>query len=229
MHDQPAWSWIVSCGRAADCGHLRIAKVVSIRYQPGMSAPFDRSELVAELLVHVGRAARSEEGQSDLTAAQWACLRFLARANDSTRTPSGFASFQATTRGTASQIIKSLEKLGLIARHRSDADGRSMRLDLTGAGRALQSRDPLGRLTGVIETLSSAEQAQFLGLLSRIASAVADLRQGTAFGTCRDCQHFTPSLGGGLCACMAEELATDDITQLCGSYRGPAPLERRLP
>lgn len=184
--------------------------------------PSARPELVAELLVHVGRAARSEEGQSDLTAAQWAALRFCSRANDRTRTPSGFAEFQATTRGTASQIIQSLVGLGLLTRAASHSDRRSVRLDLTEAGQALLARDPLGHLIGVIAALSPTERAQFLGLLTRVVSAVAEQRQGAAFGTCADCCHFTPADGGGSCACMDAALGPNELTQLCGSFRGPA-------
>jgi DNA-binding MarR family transcriptional regulator len=166
----------------------------------------------------MGRASRSEDGQSDLTAAQWACLRFFSRANASTRTPSGFAAFQATTRGTASQIIKSLEARGLIARAKADGDGRSVRVDLTGAGRALVSRDPLGALIGAIATLPASDSAKFLGTLSRLTSQIANLRQGAAFGTCPDCNHFTASGSGGYCACMAAPLAAEDTAKLCGSY-----------
>ena len=90
--------------------------MVSLRYQIDMINQYQTPNRIAELLVHVGRAARSEahneNPRSSLTAAQWTCLRFFARANGSTRTPSGFASFQATTRGTASQIVKTLERRG---------------------------------------------------------------------------------------------------------------------
>jgi DNA-binding MarR family transcriptional regulator len=106
-------------------------------------APAD-PEMIAELLVHLGRLARCETGGARLTPAQWACLRFFARANDSTRTPSGFAGFQATTRGTASQIIKSLEGQGLLVRCRSEHDRRSVRFDLTDSGAAMLDQDPLG-------------------------------------------------------------------------------------
>src|SRR6516225_1312032 len=50
-------------------------------------------------------------------------LRFFARANSFSRTPSAFAEFQATTRGTASQSIKALEAGGYLVRQRSQADG----------------------------------------------------------------------------------------------------------
>ncbi len=177
---------------------------------------------IAELLVHLGRAARSENSQSDLTAAQWTCLRFLARANGSSRTPSAFASFQATTRGTASQIIKSLERRELIARTRSERDRRSVSLDLTNRGREMLEKDPLGDLIGVIDSLGPTERDHFLVTLSRLSSALAKRRDGPAFGTCQDCSHFGTSGDTAFCACMAAELATEDTAKLCASYT-PTP------
>ena len=176
---------------------------------------------IAELLVHVGRAARSEDARSELTAAQWTCLRFFARANGSTRTPSRFASFQATTRGTASQIIKSLERKGLVARTRSERDRRSVSFDLTEHGHAMLSRDPLRDLIGLIDGLASDDRERFLDTLTRLAFGLALRREVPAFGTCQDCSHFGKSGGSAYCACMAEELAADEMTKLCASYRGP--------
>ncbi len=176
---------------------------------------------IAELLVHIGRACRAEETQADLTSAQWTCLRFFARANASTRTPSAFASFQVTTRGTASQIIKTLEARGLLARHKSSTDGRSVRFDLTRAGHSLLHKDPLGDLNGLLGALDGAERAAFLTTLSRLSSSLADLKNTPAFGTCGDCSHFTASGTRGFCACMASAIGADDIDTLCGSYCAP--------
>lgn len=198
---------------------------------PDVTAMPDR---IAELLVHLGRAARSGPGGSDLTAAQWTCLRFFARANGSTRTPSGFASFQATTRGTASQIVKSLEALGLIARTRSPRDGRSVRFDLTDAGRAMLDRDPLRHMIDVIGRLGDRDRAQFLDTLSRLVAELADRRAAPVFGSCRDCSHFSPQGDSGYCDCMAAELASDDIDSLCAvfvpaSAPASAPAAARTP
>lgn len=176
---------------------------------------------IAELLVHVGRAARSEDARSELTAAQWTCLRFFARANGSTRTPSGFANFQATTRGTASQIIKTLERRGLIVRSRSERDRRSVCFDLTAQGSAMLAQDPLRDLIGVIDAVPTAERDGFLATLSRLTSALALRREVPAFGTCRDCSHFGTSGDTAYCACMAAELAAEETTKLCASYSGP--------
>jgi len=177
---------------------------------------------IAELLVHLGRAVQSEDARSELTAAQWTCLRFFARANGSTRTPSAFASFQATTRGTASQIIKSLERRGLVSRTRSDRDRRSVCFDLTDKGRTMLDNDPLRVLVGLIDGLDDAESGRFLTTLSGLTAALAAKRDAPAFGTCRDCSHFGTTGDAAYCACMAAELATDETTKLCASY-APMP------
>ena len=145
-------------------------------------------------------------------------MRFFARANTATRTPSGFARFQATTRGTASQIVKSLEARGLVVRHSSETDGRSMRFDLTPAGKALLPRDPLGAMIGVIAQVDAAERARFLETLGDLAAALAGLQAVPAIGTCRGCTHFAPAGGGGHCACMAVDLAAEDIDRLCARH-----------
>ena len=195
-----------------------IAKVVSIRYQLRMISEPQAPERIAELLVHLGRAVQSEDARSDLTAAQWTCLRFFARANGSTRTPSAFASFQATTRGTASQIIKSLEHRGLVFPTRSERDRRSVSFNLTDKGRAMLDHDPLRGLVGLIDALDGAESAQLLATLSGLASTLAAKRDVPAFGTCRDCCHFCTTGDAAYCACMAAELAADETTKLCVSY-----------
>ncbi|MFP7674890.1 MarR family winged helix-turn-helix transcriptional regulator [Marivita sp. S0852] len=180
------------------------------------------SDQIAELLVHLGRAARSEDTGSFLTAAQWTCLRFFARANGSTRTPSAFASFQATTRGTASQIVKSLERQGLVSRSRSDRDRRSVCFDVTEHGQQMLMQDPLRDVIAVIDSLGAAEGARLLRTLSRLTSALSARRDLPCFGTCQDCSHFGSTQDSAYCACMAADLAETDISKLCASY-APMP------
>src|SRR5437870_11470571 len=70
----------------------------------------------AELLLQVGRLVQAEGYDGELSPAQWMALRFFARANSFSRTPSPFAAFQATPRGTATQTIKALEAAGSLVR-----------------------------------------------------------------------------------------------------------------
>ena len=178
-----------------------------------------QTDRIAELLLHIGRSARHEGAGSALTSAQWTCLRFFARANRSSCTPSAFASFQATTRGTASQIIKGLEGRGLILRRRDGSDGRSVRFELTAGGRAVLAGDPLQELAGAIAGFGAEERAALQGMLSRLAERLAEGRGAPAFGSCEDCIHFSDGPDGGrYCACMAATLEPEDLGQLCAHF-----------
>ena len=119
-----------------------LAKIVCQRYYLGMTMELEMdSRVIAELVLHLGRIASREALVEGLTPAQWAVLRYFAQANRFSRTPSAFAAFHGTTRGTASQTIKNLETQAYLTRMRSEADGRSARLDLTDKARAILSSD----------------------------------------------------------------------------------------
>jgi DNA-binding MarR family transcriptional regulator len=172
---------------------------------------------IAELLVYLGRAARGGDAASDMTAAQWTALRFFARANDVSRTPSAFASFHATTRGTASQTIKSLLAKHYLARHEAVDDRRSVRFDLTDAGLAAMREDPLRALSEAIDRLEAGLKSALRQALPALAGELAAIRDTVAFGTCGDCRHYS---GGAIsyCACVAAELAPADLGRLCINF-----------
>jgi len=107
----------------------------------------------AELVFHLGRIASGEGLAERLTAAQWAALRYFAQANRFSQTPSAFAAFHATTRGTASQTIKSLETQGYLTRIRSEGDRRSVRLVLTEKARGILANDPFESLVRAADSL----------------------------------------------------------------------------
>lgn len=182
---------------------------------------------LAELLVHVGRSARGEEGgPARLTAAQWTALRFFARANRASRTPSAFASFQATTRGTASQTIKTLEARGLLVRRRSESDGRSVRFEVTEAGQQILGADPLRHLMAAIEDLPETDRAALARILPDLSAHLAGARGAACVGTCGHCDHFDARGDGGYCACVAGSLAPFEIGQLCTRFSPRAAAEQ---
>ncbi len=176
------------------------------------------TEEIAELLVYLGRAARGTDTGSDLTAAQWTAMRFFARANHISRTPSAFASFHATTRGTASQVIKSLMLKGYLARHEAADDRRSVRLDLTSSGKSIMHFDPLNSLTEAIDRLGGKLRTALRQALPALAGELAKVRGTVAFGTCGDCQHFSCCDGVSYCACIDAELAPADLGCLCVNF-----------
>src|SRR5438045_9798840 len=107
----------------------------------------------AELLLLVGRLVQADSYEGELSPAQWMALRFFARANSFSRTPSAFAEFQATTRGTASLAMKALEAGGDLLRQRCEADGRSISRRLTSKGKKATMRDSLEGLVGADDSL----------------------------------------------------------------------------
>ena len=138
----------------------------------------------AELLVLMGRLVQAEGYRGELSPAQWMALRFLARANQFSRNPSAFAEFQATTRGTASQVIKVLEAGGYLVRQRSEADGRSVALRLTDKGKEAIARDPFEALVRAVDSLDPEEQTAMHGALRRVLTMVAASGGHRHFGIC---------------------------------------------
>ena len=144
----------------------------------------------AELLLLVGRLVQADGYDGELSPAQWMALRFFARANSFSRTPSAFAEFQATTRGTASQAIKALEAGGYLVRQRSQADGRSVTLRLTDKGHQVIARDPFEVLVRAVDALNAQEQTAMRDALHHVLTTIAAVGAHRHFGACRDCASF---------------------------------------
>src|SRR6266566_5006832 len=149
----------------------------------------------AELLLLVGRLVQAEGYDGELSPAQWMALRFFARANSFSRTPSALAEFQATTRGTASQAIKALEAGGYLVRQRSEADGRSVSLRLTNKGKKALARDPFEVLVRAVDALDAKERTEMHHALHKVLTTVAASGAHRCFGVCQDCAYLGGEMG----------------------------------
>lgn len=179
---------------------------------------------VAENIVHLARLVHGGASDHCLTPAQWTALRYFARANRLSRTPSAFSEFHATTRGTASQTVKSLIALGLLERHAHESDGRSALIEVTPAGHEKLSGDPLAALTRAIAALAEAELGTFNATISRLSKTMAQLRAAPVFGNCGDCGHCdTTGDGPAYCRCTQTVLAKADMGALCIDFLPAAP------
>ena len=179
---------------------------------------------LAELLVHLGRIASGDGLAGGLTQVQRTALRYFARANRFSRTPSAFAAFHGTTRGTASQTIKGLVAEGYLKQTRSRADGRSVKLDLTAKARAIVTDDPIEILVRAADDLPPGVRGSFSVVLQRLLGSVALQTGKPMFGTCRSCAHFE---GDGCCqdganayACgfVKEALTAEELEKLCINF-----------
>ncbi|MFN4057570.1 MAG: MarR family winged helix-turn-helix transcriptional regulator [Roseinatronobacter sp.] len=176
---------------------------------------------LADLIVHLARAAQSS-ARTDLTAAQWTALRYFARANRFSRTPSAFSEFHATTRGTASQTVKSLVEIGLLARAAHEGDGRSTLIEVTEAGRAMLQNDPMEGLRSALARLPQADQETLATILDRARADLARLRDVPVFGTCADCSHCDRARDPAFCHCTGISLTLPDMAALCVDF-SPKP------
>lgn len=190
-----------------------------------MNATSDLSARVAaELVAQLGRIAYGEGLVGGLTPAQWTAIRYFARANRFSRTVSAFAEFHATTRGTASQTVKSLVKRGHLVRRRSQRDGRSARLDLTDKAKATLADDPFEALVRAARDLSPSRRLSLRSTLERMLGHVVQERGRCPFGMCPACAHLrgdgrhTEGKPPYECGLVGEPLEEAEIGQLCVNF-----------
>jgi DNA-binding MarR family transcriptional regulator len=124
---------------------------------------------VADVLEHIGRRMQKLGYSESLNPAQWTLLRFVANANPSTRTPTGFARFHLTTKNAAAQTIDALLRKKLIRSTAHPHDQRAKLLELTPKGYRILQHDPRNSLVAALEKLPESDLHQ----LARLASTLA--------------------------------------------------------
>ena len=190
-----------------------------------MDAPSDVSaRTVAELVVQLGCLTRGEGFVADLTLAQWAALRYFSRVNRFSRTVSAFAEFHGTTRGTASQTIKSLVQNDYLTRKRSKSDGRSIDLTLTNKSKKLLAEDPFEVLVGAASALSNSASHTVERSLERMLRKITQQQGKHHFGMCPNCKYFqddgcyADGKPNYRCTLVDEPLKEAETQQLCVNF-----------
>ena len=182
----------------------------------------------AELLLQVGRFVQAEGYDGELSPAQWMALRYFARANPFSRNPSAFAEFQATTRGTATQTIKSLEAAGYLVRRPSKVDKRSVSLRLTSKGKKTLARDPFEVLVRAVDSLDAKLKTAIHDALHQVLTTVATSGAHRCFGVCQDCTYLGGEIWCNLttanpsapeCALLGVPIQPEDAGLLCVHFQ----------
>ncbi len=174
--------------------------------------------------MQLGCLTRGEGFVANLTFAQWAALRYFFRVNRFSRTVSAFAEFHGTTRGTASQTIKSLVQNGYLTRKRSKSDGRSIDLTLTNKSKKLLAEDPFEALVDAASALSNSAFHTVERSLERMLRKMTQQQGKRHFGKCPNCKYFqegecyatgTPNF---CCTLVDEPLKEAETQQLCVNF-----------
>ncbi len=192
---------------------------------PWLMPDSDLSSRVAFLLERIARLLASGARADGLNPAQREALRYLARANRFSRNPTAVAQFLAATKGTVSQTLIALERKGLLEKHRDEADGRGVRLELTGAGRGLAAgADRAAGLAGAIASLPPLHVSIISQTLARILADMLDTAGGRSFGNCLGCRHFSDGAhtegadGPHLCGYFHAPLSEAEAARICAAH-----------
>jgi DNA-binding MarR family transcriptional regulator len=174
----------------------------------------------ANLIDRLDRLARAGEQVRPLNPAQWEALRYLGRANRFSRTPAALAEYVASTRGTISRTLASLESKGYLSRAHSRRDGRSVEFVPTAKGIAALKRDPIFALARQIDRATKSDPASLVeGLRATLQMAIAQ-NGGRAFGACHTCRHFQAHVhpqgrSPHHCGLLNEPLSENDAAAIC--------------
>ncbi len=175
----------------------------------------------ADLVLQLGRAAYADCMAGGLTQAQWIALRFFARANRFSRTISGFAQFHATTRGTASQTVKTLVEKGYLKRTPSEKDARSVRFDPTPLAYGKLRSDPLEAVVRAAGRLTADERTSLTASLRVMLHDLHGDHQQAAVDICQLCACFERGADkqSSHCLVMQERLTDTEFQELCVRYK----------
>jgi len=169
-----------------------------------------------DLLDRLGRAIASEDWAESLNPAQRGALAYLAQANRFSRSPSHVADYLCTTRGTASQTLKALEKKGLIVRAGSEKDRRSIAYEVTQDGREVlgQSND----FDMALDRLETTEGKALEDGLAALLTEQLKKRRFRSFGLCRTCKHHQRKGKAGYCRLLEVSLLAEETEQICHEH-----------
>lgn len=173
---------------------------------------------LAAMMRHLVRATELERDIAGLTPLQWSALQYLALANGMSRTVSGFAGFNGTSKGTASQVIKSLVEKALVQREQRPNDARSATLELTEAGRRLVADGETNPLTAAIESLPYTDRQILEALLASLMSQLQPPQGRVQLGSCHDCRHLGEQAGMPHCCRTQTRLVEDEQYALCAAH-----------
>ncbi|MDA9397518.1 MarR family transcriptional regulator [Bradyrhizobium sp. CCBAU 45389] len=179
---------------------------------------------ILQLLVRSADSWIFEGSVSGLSDREWMALRYLARANRFSRTPSALASFLGTTRSAASQIAAVLQSKGLMVRKPVAEDKRSIALCLTGAGERFLDHDPMNALRDRLVALDVIDRSQLLDTLRRVLVGFDVGKRRHHADVCTGCM-FLIERGEGKdrhfrCQFFRKAIAQKDTTLLCAYFEG---------
>lgn len=187
------------------------------------------SSRVAVLIDRLARITREIQFVEGLNPAQWEALRFVARANRYSRTPSALAEFLGATKGTASQTLIALEQKGYVRRVRSEVDRRQIDLTLTDSGRELLAKDPIRGVEQAADQIPGETSSTLVDGLTQLLDGLRSRHAIKEFGVCRQCNMLrTDEKHMQQCGVTGEPLSNGDVDHICINYESAGVAQAAL-
>lgn len=180
------------------------------------------AQRVILLLDRLSRLTRELQFVDGLNPAQWEALRFVAQANQYSRSPTALAEYLGATKGTVSQTLIALENKGLITRCKKTCDRRQVDLCLTDAGQAMLAKDPMQTLQRAAAAMADDLGPHLVKGLTRLLHDLQNRHQVLEFGVCQDCSLFcvsTVESAAGECGATGEAITTTESKKICVNYK----------
>ena len=171
-----------------------------------------------ELIERLARIVSGAGHSNAMKPVQWDALRYVSRANRFSRTPGALTAYLGVTKGTVSQTLMSLERAGLVSKTIDAADRRSVKLELTDAGRDRLRRDEIARVQAMVDAMPELDRLRLDDALRQLLKTRLELEGGRAFGLCRTCRHFAADARGPAkhhCRLLDEPLADAEADEIC--------------
>ncbi|MDD1521371.1 MULTISPECIES: MarR family winged helix-turn-helix transcriptional regulator [Bradyrhizobium] len=179
---------------------------------------------IVQLLIQSADTWLFEETLSGLSDREWMALRFLARANRFSRTPTALASFLGTTRSVASQIAAVLQSKGLMVRKPSAEDKRSIALCITGEGERFLERDPINALRDQLVSLELPDRSRLRDTLRHVLDGLDAGKRRHRADVCGQCVFLIESEAGKersfKCRLFRKPIREKETTLLCTYFEG---------
>jgi DNA-binding MarR family transcriptional regulator len=127
---------------------------------------------LAGLLEQVSRHLHSSGHAADLYPAQWSALRYFMKAEPQHRSAIALARYQGIEAGPTARTVRTLIDKGLLRKAGSLGRGRIQRIDVTEAGEALLSMDPLKAVADALADLHQPQRTALAEALERVLKAM---------------------------------------------------------
>jgi DNA-binding MarR family transcriptional regulator len=173
--------------------------------------------LAADILIlmeRISRALHNEGYSGGLKPTQWEALRYFARANRPSRTPSALTDYLGMTKGTVSQTINALERKGLIQKE-AGIDRRVVYIALTPQGYEMLQNDPLDHFAAFVSNLATPQKEQLNDALKGFLGETLHARGGRPFGACKTCRYYQQNNGSATCGLLKVSLDASESGKIC--------------